>query len=58
MLGYRRAWAIRHLPVRPEVKAAKDARPLYMIKPMKVDWQKVADEVEAQTGDLTKIFPR
>ncbi|MHC4914639.1 MAG: extracellular solute-binding protein [Planctomycetota bacterium] len=48
----------RHLPVRQGVKADKDAQPLYMIRPMEVDWEKVADEVEAQVKDLEEIFPR
>ncbi len=48
----------RHLPTRPEVRAAPDARPLYMIKPMKVDWRKVADEVDRQPKELERIFRR
>jgi iron(III) transport system substrate-binding protein len=48
----------RHLPTRQRVKAHGDATPLYMIRPMQVDWEKVADEVEAQVRDLEQIFPR
>lgn len=48
----------RHLPTRPRVKAAADARPLYMIKPMKIDWQKVGDEVDRQPKELERIFRR
>jgi iron(III) transport system substrate-binding protein len=48
----------RHLPTRQTVKAAKDATPLYLIKPMKVDWKKVAAEVELQVKELKAIFPR
>jgi len=48
----------RHLSPRPEGKVAPDARPIYALKPMKVDWKKVADEIESQAPELEKIFPR
>ncbi len=49
----------RHLPVRPNVSAAADTKALYEItRPMRVDWQKVADAVESQVKDLQEIFPR
>jgi iron(III) transport system substrate-binding protein len=48
----------RHLPLNPAVKAAPDAKGLSEIKAMKVDWDKVAAEIEAQPADLERIFPR
>jgi iron(III) transport system substrate-binding protein len=48
----------RHLPTRLSVKAAPDATSLWEIRAMKVDWERVADEVERQSEDLERIFPR
>jgi iron(III) transport system substrate-binding protein len=49
----------RHLPTRPAVSAAPDTLALYEIRhPMRVDWKKVAAELEAQVKDLQGIFPR
>jgi iron(III) transport system substrate-binding protein len=49
----------RHMPVRPNVPAAKDTLALYEIRvPMQVDWEAVATEIEAQAEALGKLFPR
>jgi iron(III) transport system substrate-binding protein len=48
----------RHLPLNPAARAAPDAKPLSEIRAMKVDWVKVAAEIEAQGPELGKIFPR
>ena len=49
----------RHMPVRPNVPAAKDTLALYEIRqPMQVDWEAVATEIEAQAEALEKLFPR
>ncbi|HOX06615.1 MAG TPA: extracellular solute-binding protein [Planctomycetota bacterium] len=50
----------RHLPSSPKrgVPTADDAVALWQIRDMKVDWEKVANELEAQPAELEKIFRR
>jgi len=50
----------RHLPASPKrgVKTAEDAAALWQIRDMKVDWDRVADELEAQAPEIEKIFGR
>jgi iron(III) transport system substrate-binding protein len=48
----------RHLPTLTDVPAAPDATPLYMIRRMEIDWEKVADEIDAQPADLEALFRR
>jgi iron(III) transport system substrate-binding protein len=50
----------RHLPSSPKrgVKTADDAAALWQIRDMKVDWEKVADELDAQPADIERIFKR
>ena len=49
----------RHMPTPGRgLGGAPDAKSLTEIRPMKVEWERVADEVERQSEDLEKIFPR
>jgi len=49
----------RHLPTRPDkVKTAADTAALREIRSLKVDWERVADEIEVQAAELEKIFGR